>query len=169
SFYLDGGALGSDSRSWDAMAIVTDGTCERADPPTCDVLLSAGSTTLGGLSLHDEDIVRCHPTAWTAGGAISACSWSMFFRPGGISTGGFGAFNGAIEAFEFVPPDEIYFRPAASTGLPAHQAYRDLLRYKGTLGTSPKGTVTFFFDGSTAGLDNETIHALGFLPDRDAD
>src|SRR5690242_19764831 len=40
--YLDGDAVkgSSDARVWDAVDVLTDGTCEKTTPMTCDVLLS---------------------------------------------------------------------------------------------------------------------------------
>ena len=161
--YLDGDAVkgSSDARAWDAVAVLTDGTCERNSPLTCDVLLSLpAGAALGGVSFGDEDILRCHPTAFAAGGSITACDFSMFLDSSAI--------NGGL-----LDPTTLIFRAPAAGTLPAHDALRDLLRYTGTFGTSPVGTVDFYFDGADpmggAGLDGETIQAIGFLPDADHD
>ena len=174
--YLDGDAVkgSSDARAWDAVAVLTDGTCERNSPLTCDVLLSLpAGAALGGVSFGDEDILRCHPTAFAAGGSITACDFSMFLDSSAINGGGTGSFTGNLFAFDLLDPTTLIFRAPAAGTLPAHDAPRDLLRYTESFGTSPVGTVDFYFDGADpvggAGLDGETIQAIGFLPDADHD
>lgn len=161
--YLDGDAVkgSSDNRVWDAMAVLTDGTCENAVPPTCDVLLSLPSgSSLGGVAFGDEDIIRCHPTAWSLGGAITACDYTLFLDSSAINGGGAGSFTGNLFGFDVTASDTLIFRGPGSSGLPAHEAQRDLLRYVGTFGTTPVGTTEFWFDGSTAGLGSETVKAV---------
>jgi hypothetical protein len=173
--YLDGDAVNgtSDARSWDAVDVLTDGTCENNSPPTCDVLLSLpGGASLGGVSFGDEDILRCHPTAYSIGGAITACDYSLFLDSSAINGGGTGSMTGNLQGIDLMAPDTLIFRANAQATLPAHEAARDLLRYVGTFGTSPAGTVDVFFDGGGAGgagLDGEIIEGFAFIPDGDGD
>jgi len=173
--FLDGDAVNgvSDARSWDAVDILTDGTCENNSPPTCDLLLSLPSgAALGGVSFTDEDILRCHPTAYSVGGAITACDYSLYLDASAINGGGTGSFTGNLSAIDQTAADTLIFRANAQATLPAHEAARDLLRYVGTFGTSPVGTVDVFFDGGGAGgagLDGKTIQAFAFMPDGDGD
>ncbi len=174
--YLDGDAVkgASDARSWDAVDVLTDGSCENASPPTCDVLLSLPSgAALGGVAFSDEDIVRCHPTAWSVGGAITACDYSLFLDSSAINGGSAGSFTGNLHAIDVTAPDTLIFRANNQVTLPpAYDAARDLLRFVGTFGTSPAGTVDIFFDGGGAGgagLDGETIQGFSFIPDADFD
>src|SRR5262249_51720173 len=142
----------SDARSWDAVDVVTDGTCENQSPPTCDVLLSLPSgSPLGGVTFADEDILLCHPTAWSVGGAIPACDYRLFLDSSNINGGGQGSFTGNAHDIDLLAPDTMIFRANAAPTLPAHEAARDLLRYVGTFGTTPTGTVDFFFDGGGTG------------------
>lgn len=166
--YLDGDAVkgASDARVWDAITVLTDGACENDFPPTCDLLLSLPSgTALGGVSFGDEDILRCHPTAHSLGGAITACDYSLFLDSSAINGAGTGSFTGNLTAFETLGSDTLIFRGPSQATLPSHQSSRDLLRYVGTFGTTPIGTVDFYFDGSTAGLDGESIQAMAIAPD----
>jgi len=171
--YMDGDAVkgSSDNRVWNGMDVVTDGTCEKQNPPTCDVLLSLPSTaTLGGITFGDEDVLKCTPTAWSSGGSITACTYSLFLDASAINGGGAGSFTSDNWAFDFIEPDTMIFRtPGAGVGLPPSQTTRDLLRYVGTFGLAPVGTVDFFFDGSTGGLNGETIQAFAVYPDGDDD
>ena len=173
--YLDGDAVNgtSDARNWDSVDVLTDGTCENNNPPTCDVLLSLPSgAPLGGVTFQDEDILRCHPTAWSVGGAITACTYSLFLDSSAINGGGAGSFTSNLLAIDMIAPDTLIFRASADPNLPAHEAARDLLRYVGTFGSSPVGTVDLFFDGAGvggAGLDGETIQGVAFIPDTDGD
>jgi len=173
--FLDGDAVNgsSDARSWDAVDVLTDGNCENDSPPTCDVLLSLPSgAALGGVAFGDEDILRCHPTAWSVGGAITACDYSLFLDSSAINAGGTGSFTGNLSAIDVTASDTLIFRATAEATLPTHEAARDLLRYVGTFGTSPSGTVDVFFDGGGAGgagLDGETIQSFAFIPDGDGD
>jgi hypothetical protein len=170
--YLDGDAVNgaSDARSWDAVDVLTDGSCENDSPMTCDVLLSLPSgAALGGVSFGDEDVLRCHPTAWSVGGAITACDYSLHLDSSAINGGGTGSFTGNLHGFDLMEPDTLIFRAVVQATLPPHSAARDLLRYVGTFGTTPVGTVDLFFDGAAAGLDGETIQAFAFMPDGDGD
>ncbi|MCK6554578.1 thrombospondin type 3 repeat-containing protein [Candidatus Binatia bacterium] len=171
--YLDGDAVkgSSDSRVWTGMDVVTDGTCENQNPPTCDVLLSLPSTaTLGGITFSDEDILKCTPTAWSSGGSITACNYSLFLDASAINGGGSGSFTSDNWAFDLIEPDTLLFRaPSSGIGLPPNQPSRDILRYVGTFGASPVGAVDLFFDGSTGGLSAETVHAFAVYPDGDDD
>jgi hypothetical protein len=170
--YLDGDAVNgaSDARSWDAVDIVTDGTCENNSPPTCDVLLSLPSgSALGGVSFGDEDILRCHPTSFSIGGAITACAYSLYLDSSAINGGGTGSFTGNLHGIDLLEPDTLIFRANSQPTLPTHDAARDLLRYVGTFGTSPVGAVDIFFDGSAAELGGKTIQGFGFVPDGDGD
>lgn len=170
--FLDGDAVNgaSDARSWDAVDVLTDGTCENNSPMTCDVLLSLPSgAALGGVSFGDEDILRCHPTAWSVGGAITACDYSLYLDSSAINGGGTGSFTGNLHGMDLMAPDTLIFRANAQASLPAHSAARDLLRYVGTFGTSPVGTVDLFFDGDAAGVGGQTIQAFSFMPDGDGD
>jgi hypothetical protein len=173
--FLDGDAVkgSSDARSWDAVDVLTDGGCENDSPPTCDVLLSLpGGAALGGVAFGDEDILRCHPTAWSVGGAIIACDYSLFLDSSAVNGGGTGSFTGNLHAIDVTASDTLIFRADVQPTLPAHEAARDLLRYVGTFGASPTGTVDVLFDGGGAGgagLDGETIQGFGFIPDRDGD
>src|SRR5262249_38539541 len=68
--FLDGNAVkdSSDTRVWDAVAVLADG----------DVLVSVSTGgTLGTVTYGNEDIIRCHPTAHSVGGAITACDYSL--------------------------------------------------------------------------------------------
>lgn len=170
--FLDGDAVNgaSDARSWDAVDVLTDGTCENTSPMTCDVLLSLPSgAALGGVSFGDEDILRCHPTAWSVGGAITACDYSLYIDSSAINGGGSGSFTGNLHGLDLLAPDTMIFRANAQASLPTHSAARDLLRYVGTFGTSPVGTVDLFFDGDAAGVGGQTIQAFSFMPDGDGD
>jgi len=173
--FLDGDAVNgvSDARSWDAVDVLTDGTCENNSPPTCDLLLSLPSgAALGGVSFGDEDILRCHPTAFSVGGAITACDYSLYLDSSAINGGGTGSFTGNLHGIDLTAPDTVIFRANAQPTLPSHEAARDLMRYVGTFGTSPVGTVDVFFDGGGAGgagLDGETIQGFAFMPDGDGD
>jgi cysteine-rich repeat protein len=170
--YLDGDAVNgiSDARSWDALDILTDGTCENNSPPTCDLLLSLPSgAALDGVSFTDEDILRCHPIAWSVGGAIIDCDYSLYLDASAINGGGAGSFTGNLHGIDLMAPDTLIFRANAQASLPVHEAARDLLRYTGTFGLSPVGTVDVFFDGGDTALDGETIQAFSFMPDGDGD
>ncbi len=174
--YLDGDAVkgASDARVWDAVAVLTDGTCEKSEPPSCDVLLSLSAAgTLGGMPFANEDIIRCHPTAHSVGGSITACQYSMFFDSSNVNGGGAGSFTGNLFAFELLNPTTMLFRASTSANLPAHDPPRDLLRYVGTFGAAPVGTVDLYFDGAAAtggaGLDGETIQAVAIIPGRCGD
>ncbi len=173
--FLDGDAVNgvSDARSWDAVDVLTDGTCENNSPPTCDLLLSLPSgAALGGVSFGDEDILRCHPTAFSVGGAITACDYSLYLDSSAINGGSTGSFTGNLHGIDLIEPDTLIFRANAQPTLPSHEAARDLMRYVGTFGTSPVGTVDIFFDGGGAGgagLDGETIQGFAFMPDGDGD
>ena len=170
--FLDGDAVNgvSDARSWDAVDILTDGSCENDSPPTCDLLLSLPSgAALGGVSFTDEDILRCHPTAWSIGGAITACDYSLYLDSSAINGGGAGSFTGNLHGIDLMEPDTLIFRANAQATLPTHEAARDLLRYTGTFGVNPVGTVDVFFDGGDTALDGETIQAFSFMPDGDGD
>jgi cysteine-rich repeat protein len=175
--YLDGDAVkgSSDARVWDAIDILADGTCEKSNPPTCDVLLSVSSGgTLGALSFQNEDIVKCHPTSFSAGGSITSCLYTLFLDSSAINSGGSGSFTGNLFAFDLVGPNHtMIFRANSTATLPTHESTRDLLSYVGTFGANPVGTVGFFFDGKAptggAGLDGETLQALAFVPDDDGD
>ena len=165
--FLDGDAVkdSSDTRVWDSVAVLPDG----------DVLVSVSrGGTLGGVPFENEDILRCHPTAFSSGGAITACAYSMFFDASQVNGGGVGSFTGNLFAFELVgPAGHLLFRAGNSANLPAHESERDLLRFVGTFGTAPVGSVDFFFDGRSnvqgAGLGGETLQALAFVPDDDGD
>jgi cysteine-rich repeat protein len=173
--FLDGDAVNgvSDARSWDAVDVLTDGTCENNSPPTCDLLLSLPSgAALGGVSFGDEDILRCHPTAFSVGGAITACDYSLYLDSSAINGGSTGSFTGNLHGIDLTAPDTLIFRANVQATLPSHEAARDLMRYVGTFGTSPVGTVDVFFDGGGAGgagLDGETIQGFAFMPDGDGD
>ena len=173
--FLDGDAVKgtSDARAWTGVALMTDGVCEHDDPMTCDVLLTLpNGDPLGGVPVVDEDIIRCHPTAWSAGGAITACTYSLFLDASAINSGGAGSWTDVTEAFEFVAPNTLYFRTGPQATLPTHEGVRDLLRYVGSFGTTPSGTVDFWFDGGGAGgagVDSETIDAFAIIPDDDGD
>src|SRR5262249_36820771 len=80
-----------------------------------------------------------------------------------INGGGTGSFTGNLFAFDLIGSDTMIFRGPSQATLPPHEAARDLLRYVGTFGATPSGTVDFFFDGSTAGLAGPTVQALAFL------
>jgi len=164
--FLDGDAVNgtSDARTWDAVTVLPDG----------DVLLSISSAgTLGGVPHENEDIIRCHPTAFSGGGAITACDYSLFLDSSAIQLtgGGSGGFAGNLHAFDLVgPAQHLIFRGSTSPGLPPHQADRDLIQYVGTFGATPVGDHTFFFDGDgSAGLDGESIGAMAFVEDADGD
>jgi hypothetical protein len=174
--FLDGDAVkgSSDARSWDAVDILTDGTCETNSPMTCDVLLSLPSgAALGGVSFSDEDIVKCHPTAWSVGGAIIACDYELYLDSSAINAGGTGSFTGNLHAIDQTDSDTMIFRANNQATLPpAYDAARDLLRYVGTFGLTPVGTVDILFDGGGAGgagLDGETIQGFSFIADADGD
>lgn len=164
--YLDGNAVkdASDARTWDAVDVLADGTCERATPPTCDVLFSLPrGATLGGVSFRDEDILRCRPTAFGPAGQITACDYSLFFDASAINGGGPGSFTGQLFAFDLVAPTTLLFRAGNQSTLPDHDQVRDLLRYVGSLGVTPVGTVDLYFQGAAAGLAGKTIQAVGTL------
>jgi hypothetical protein len=171
--YLDGDAVkgSSDTRVWDSVDVLTDGTCETTSPMSCDVLLSlASNATLGGLTFADEDIVRCHPTAFSLGGSITACQWSLFLDSSAINGGGSGSFVGQALAIDLPAANTLLFRAPNSPTLPTHDPARDLLRYIGTFGSSPAGTMDLFFDGNAnGGLNGKTIQALAVYPDGDDD
>jgi len=172
--FLDGDVV-TDSRQWNSVAVLIDGSCEHDDPMTCDVLLSMpNGSPLGGVPVVNEDILACTPTAHSGGGAITACAWSHFLDSSAINGGGSGAFTGALDAFELFgsPVPAMVFATGAEATLPPHEAQRDLLHYLGTYGTTPAGTTTFFFDGGGvggAGLDGLGIDAVAIVPDQDGD
>jgi cysteine-rich repeat protein len=167
--FLDGDAVkgSSDTRVWDAVTVLADG----------DLLVSVSTGgTLGAVTYANEDILRCHPTAFSVGGAITACDYSMFLDASAIQLtgGGAGGFTGNLFAFELLGPQQVMlFRAGSSPNLPSHEAPRDLLLYEGTYGLTPVGTHSFFFDGAAvsggAGLNGETIQALALVPDDDGD
>ena len=166
--FLDGNAVkdSSDTRVWDAVAVLADG----------DVLVSVSTGgALGTVTYGNEDIIRCHPTAHSVGGAITACDYSLFLDSSAIQLagGGSGGFTGNLFAFEILGPNSMLFRAGASPNLPAHDTGNDLIDYEGTFGTSPVGTYSLYFDGAApsggAGLDGETIDALAVLDDSDGD
>jgi cysteine-rich repeat protein len=164
--YLDGDAVkgASDARIWDAMAVLTDGSCENEFPPTCDVLLSlSGGATLGGVAFSDEDILKCTPTGWSAGGSITSCAYSLFLDSSAINGGGAGSFTGNLFGFDVVQPDTLIFRGPGQATLPAHDSQRDLLRYVGSFGETPAGSADILFDGNTAGLGGETVQAMAVV------
>jgi thrombospondin type 3 repeat protein len=173
--FLDGDAVkgASDARAWTGLAVMHDGICEHHNPIDCDVLLSLpNGAPLGSVPVVDEDIIRCHPTAFSGSGAITACSYSLFLDSSAINGGGAGSFTDTLEAFELVAPNTLFFRTGPAATLPAHEGVRDILRYVGTFGTSPVGTTDFYFDGGGvggAGVDGETIDAFAFIPDEDGD
>jgi hypothetical protein len=173
--FLDGDLV-PDTRQWNAVDVKTDGSCENDSPMTCDVLLSIpnSATPLGGIPANHEDILACTPTAHSGGGAITACSWSLFLDSSAINGGGSGSFDNKLEAFELYgsPVPALVFSTGAEATLPAHDGPRDLLRYVGTYGSTPVGTVAFFFDGGgvgAAGLDGLGIDAVTIVPDADGD
>src|SRR5262245_14597836 len=174
--FLDGDLVkaASDARAWTGLDVLADGTCENHNPIDCDVLLSLpAGDPLGSVTFGDEDIVKCHPTAFSGSGAITACNYSLYLDSSAINTGGFGSFTDALEAFEHIAPNQLLIR--TSTGaptMPIHESVRELLLYTGTFGATPSGTMTFYFDGGGvggAGLDGEAIEALAMIPDRDDD
>ncbi len=173
--FLDGNLVkaASDARAWTAVEILADGTCENNDPIDCDVLLSLPTgDPLGSVTFGDEDIVKCHPTAWSSGGAIISCLYSLYLDASAINGGAFGSFTDSLDAVELLASNQMLFRTAAAATLPVHEGNRDLLLYTGTFGATPSGTVSIYFDGGGvggAGLDSETINAVSAIPDRDDD
>jgi hypothetical protein len=125
--YLDGDAVNgaSDARSWDAVDVLTDGTCENNSPPTCDVLLSLPSgAPLGGVTFDDEDVLRCHPTSFSVGGAITSCDYSLFLDASAINGGGTGSFTGNLQAIDVTASDTLIFRANADNGPDAAKVRR---------------------------------------------
>ena len=148
--YLDGDAVkgSSDARVWDSVDVLTDGTCEKNDPMTCDVLLSLQQGgTLGGVDYDNEDILRCHPTAFSIGGSITACSFTKFLDSSAINGGGMGSFTDNLFAIDLLSASTLLFRASEQPTLPVHEQQRDILRYVGTFGLTPVGTTDLYFDG----------------------
>lgn len=165
TLYLDGSAVkdSSDARIWDAVDVLPNG----------DVLLSVShGGVLGTLAHKNEDIVRCRPTAFSAGGAITACDYALYLDSSEIqlSGGGDGSFGGNLHAFDIAGSDTLLMRSSNASGLPSHQISRDLIEYVGTFGVAPVGDYAFFFDGDgNAGLNGETIFAMALILDSDGD
>jgi hypothetical protein len=162
--FLDGDAVrgSTDGRTWDAVAVLPDG----------DLLVSVSTGgTLGGVAFDNEDILRCHPSTFSSGGAITGCDYSMFLDASQIQLtgGGSGAYASNLFAVELLAPDTLLMRIGSSANVPAHSSARDLLVYQGTFGTAPVGDWTFLFDGVAAGLSGETIQAVALVPDGDGD
>jgi cysteine-rich repeat protein len=162
--FLDGDAVKSstDGRVWDAVSVLPDG----------DVLVSVSQGgTLGTVMFENEDILRCHPTTFSSGGAITGCEYSMYLDASAIQLagGGPGSYASNLFAFELLSPSALLMRVGSSANLPDHASTNDLLLYEGTFGTSPVGTWTFLFEGDAAGINGESLQALAIVPDDDGD
>ncbi len=163
--FMDGTKVkdAGDSRAWDSTDVITDGSCEKNNPMSCDVLLSIPFGSLGGLPVQNEDVVRCHPTAWSVGGAIEACDYSIFLDSSALGV------TSNVFAIDLLASDTLLFRVGSGTGIPDLQPARDIVRYVGTFGESPVGTLDIYFDGSEAGLAGETVESFAVVPDFDDD
>lgn len=163
--FMDGSKVkdANDARAWDSTDVMTDGSCEKASPMTCDVLLSIPFGSLGGLPVNNEDVVLCHPTAWSVGGAIEECAYSIFLDSSQLGV------TSNVFAIDLLASDTLLFRVGSGTGIPGLQPARDIVRYIGTFGENPVGTLDIYFDGSEAGLAGETIESFAVVPDFDDD
>src|SRR5262249_5713830 len=124
--YLDG-ALSQDdmvaAKPWDALAILTDGSCEKrvsatsTGPYDCPIIgsLTNGNTDdtkFGGLKFVNEDVIRCRPTAFAGNGTVENCDYAMFLDSSGIKIGGMpDGITSDIEAIDFLD-----FDPASMAG-----------------------------------------------------
>jgi hypothetical protein len=114
--FLDGDAVkgSTDGRVWDAVSVLPDG----------DVLVSVSQGgTLGAVTFENEDILRCHPTAFSSGGAITGCDYSLFLDGSAIQLtgGGAGGYTSNLFAFEILSPSTLLMRVGGSANLPAHR------------------------------------------------
>jgi cysteine-rich repeat protein len=162
--FLDGDAVkgSTDGRVWDAVSVLDDG----------DILVSVSQGgTLGTVTFDNEDILRCHPTTFSSGGAITGCDYSMFLDASAIQLtgGGPGSYTSNLFAFELLDPSTLLMRIGASPNVPVHTSANDLLVYHGTFGTAPIGDWSFLFDGDSAGINGESLQALAVVPDGDGD
>jgi cysteine-rich repeat protein len=162
--FMDGDAVkgSTDGRVWDAVTVLEDG----------DVLVSVSQGgTLGSVVFENEDILRCHPTTFSSGGAITGCEYSMFLDASAIQLtgGGAGSYTSNLFAFELVDPATLLMRIGSSPNVPDHTASNDLLMYQGTFGLAPVGDWSFLFDGDSAGINGESLQALALVPDGDGD
>ena len=144
--YLDGDATQATSGAspYDAVAVVTDGTCEDTVTPagvhTCPLVGSlAGSHTFDGTNFLDEDLLRCTPTANSSGGSITDCQYDLFWEGSAInnSVNGFNGNFFAAELLSFDPMSfsgDLVFRGPSDPDLPSSQPQRDLVLYSGTFG-----------------------------------
>lgn len=133
---------GTDAQPW----TVSVGTA----PPVQFYFTIAGSTTLGGVNIQDDDVVAYH------GGT----NYSLFFDGGDVGIGSL-----AIDALEIIDSDEMLLSFATQGSVPGIGGTTDdsdIVRFTGTFGTSTSGTFSMFFDGSDVGLDqdSEDVDAL---------
>lgn len=161
SLFLDGRAVDSNSgsRLMDGIAVLPNSCRDvngdgKIEAQECDVLFSpTAGGTLGGIKIETEDIIRCRPSALTAGGTIAACDYSLFYDASEVND--FAAHDnhsennpgswrsGGTSAFAVLDYDPEWFRAAVlfSAGneptLPMHQPSRDLLLNVGHVG--PRG------------------------------
>jgi cysteine-rich repeat protein len=144
--YLDGDATQATSGAspYDAVAVLTNGTCEDTVTPagvhTCPLVGSlAGSHTFDGTNFLDEDLLRCTPTANSSGGSITDCQYDMFWEGSAINNS-MNGFNGNFFAAEILSFDpmtfsgDLVFRGPSDPDLPSSQPQRDLVLYSGTFG-----------------------------------
>jgi hypothetical protein len=151
SMHLRG--LSSTARQWDGLSAQQDGSILLSLPDN-------GAGLLGGLTVRDEDIVRCTPSAIDVHGVITACDYEMFFDASEAQVAG------NIRAFDVDPLGSLLLVGRGS-GLPPHDVGHDIVRYVGTFGDSPAGRVRLYFRGVAAGLNGVPIGALALVSDPD--
>jgi|GEM_PF-6211060 len=157
AMYLNGDLTQQDetTKPWDALELFPDGSCEddiRLGPGvqySCPVIGSltqgSGNAGLGGLHFRNEDLLRCTPSAFAAGGTVEACSYSLFLDSSNLNADANGTNQGIttdIEAIDFLSFDratmsgEMVFKKGSGTppGFPSHDPKFDLLSYDGTFG-----------------------------------
>jgi hypothetical protein len=125
-------------------------------PPVRLYFSLAGSATLSGASVANEDIV-----------AFDGSTFALYFDGSDV---GLSAF--ALDAFAIVSPTEILMSFTGSGTVPGVAGTvqdEDIVRFTATsLGATTTGAFTLYFDGSDVGLSSssdEDVDAIELLPD----
>jgi hypothetical protein len=154
ALFMDGDKF--ESRHWDAMSLQPDGSLLFSPPR------NGGGLLAPGIDVRDEDIVRCRPST-DEHGVIVGCQYTIFLDSSVLGV------EGNVTAFDVSADGSIVFAAKGSHGLPDHDGEADLLLYKGTVGLTPSGLVTLFFQGRSAGLEGANIADVALVNDSDGD
>jgi hypothetical protein len=155
SLFLDGDRFVS--RTWDGLSWQPDGTL-LVSPPR-----NGGGTFGPGVVAKNEDILRCRPNVSEVNGVIVDCRYEIFLDGSALG------ITGNIQSFDLDADGSLVLQAREGRALPPHSFAEDLLRYVGSFGTTPQGSMSVYFDGGSAGLNGLEIEDFALVTDFDGD